>query len=111
LLDVSCLEYGQGSNPAKQLLNIRIRSQHNKLHKHHLHITVLIQILSCISKFHDSNCKTIQPVNQHHSATTPWAIKNVPLYFGLLLPCFLMDFNTLCTNGKRNKYSTLRFTF
>jgi len=23
----------------------------------------------------------------------------------------LMDFNTLCTNGKRNKYSTLRFTY
>jgi len=24
---------------------------------------------------------------------------------------FLMDFNTLCTNRKMNKYSTLRFTY
>jgi len=24
----------------------------------------------------------------------------VPLYFGLQLPRFLMDFNTLCINGK-----------
>jgi len=35
-----------------------------------------------------------------------WAMKNVPLYFGL--PCSLVDFYT-CTNGNRNEYSTAEF--
>jgi len=33
--------------------------------------------------------------------------KNVLLYFGLYLPCFLMNFCNSCTNGNRNEYSTM----
>jgi len=40
-----------------------------------------------------------------HLRYIPWSIKNVPLYYGPYLPHFLMDFNTLCTNKNRKKYS------
>jgi len=33
--------------------------------------------------------------------------KKHPLMFSIITPVFLVDFNTFCTNGNRNEYSTI----
>ena len=39
--------------------------------------------------------------------TTSWSIKNVPLYFWLQLPYFLIDYYTFCTSRNRKEHSNI----